>query len=237
MPLTVILSLFGTLAAAVIAGGVALHVKHLDRRYAAEQNHADARDKAYEEFLSACDRIWHLRIKWCVDAYKNPDQLVSEEKIVEISKIVGERVVSSIEELKRHARNFERASPILERLYFLASEQDPPKVAEFETSRAALQEIVRAESGLGKKMGFSRKIPSLQELKARREERKILRGTATFSVILGPKGEEVTFHSGDGEAIVYMVKKNAHEWDILTDSVALQEVRSTRWKKMGLWPE
>jgi len=178
--LTVILSLVGTLAAASIAGSVAVYVKRLDRRYAAEQRHSEDRGKAHEAYLAACDRAWHLRTKECVDNYLHPDQALPKGKIMEIGKVVSQHAESAIEDLQRHAGNFKKAAPILLCLYYSAFEQNPPSVAGFEAARVGVNELDRAESGLQEKLGIVRKASLLEQLKMRREVRRVMSNVSTI---------------------------------------------------------
>jgi hypothetical protein len=238
MSLAVILSLVGTLAAASIAAGVALYIKRVERWNAAELRHSEAREKAYDSYLAACDRAWHLRAKQAIDRQLNPDRVISSEKFNEIADTVGQRTLSALEDLQRHASNYERAAPTLLRLYHLAFEQNPPNVPGFEDARISVQELRREEEGLRKTLRRARKASPLRELKARREVHRIMRNVTAFQAVY-PNGDEALVYQdvGDGEGILYLLKQNMREWTDLQEAVTRQEARSGRWKSMGLWPE
>lgn len=239
MPLAVILSLVGTLAAASIAATVTLYVKRLDRWNAAELRHSEAREEAYEAYLAACDRAWHLRAKQAIDRHLNTGQVLSDEKFKEIADAVGQQVSSALEEIQRHASNFEKAGPILLHLYHLAFEQNPPNVAGFEDARLSMLEVKRAEEGLRKKLRNARKTSLIERLKERQRVRRILSTVTTIRAVSGPQEDEVIIHQdhGTGEGLMYLMNQIVREWEDLQHAVTLQEERSRRWKSRGLWPE
>jgi hypothetical protein len=226
--LTVIVPVAGTLAAASIAGGVALYIKRLERWNAAELRHSEEREKAYEAYLAACDRAWHLRIKGSVDRYKHRET-IPEEKIELISESINQQAVSALEDLQRYSRNYERAGPVLFRLYSQAFEGRFTKPAAFEAARAAFQELQREETGLRKQLGLVRKASLREEFKMRREVRRTLRSVTTMHMVDDEGKVDEIIHQGDGEAIWYLLQQNMREWEELEQSVTRQESRSVRW--------
>ena len=92
---TVIVPVVGTLAAASIAGGIALYVKRLERWNAAELRHSEVRGKAYEAYLAACDRAWHIRIKASVDSYRHREPL-AEDEIERIIESINQQAVTAL---------------------------------------------------------------------------------------------------------------------------------------------
>lgn len=234
--LTVILPVVGALVAASVAGGVALYVKRLERWNAAEQRHSEVRQTAYETYLAACDRAFHLRTKASVDRYRHRAPL-PEEQFALIGEALNRQVLAAIEDLQRYARNYERAAPILARLYDEAFDRRSGKVADFEAARVAFQELQREEAGLRKQLGGARKASIFEKLKMRRQVRRTLRNVTTLHAIDDEGRVEEVIHQGDGEAIWFLLQENMRAWDEIEASVARQELRSVRWKSMGLWPE
>lgn len=239
MSVTVVLSLAGTIVAAAIAAGVALYIKRIERWNSAELRHSEAREKAYETYLAACDRAWHLRAKQAIDRHYHPDQALSDARFKEIGGAAVQQASAALEEVQRHASNFERAAPVLVRLYHLAFEQNPPDTDGFEQARLSMLELQRADEGLRKKMSQSQKASPLARVKQRREVRRIMANVTTMIAVYGPEEDEVIIHQdhGSGEGIMYLMRQIMDEWEDLQRAVAMQEDRSRRWKGKGLWPE
>lgn len=213
-----------------------MYVKRLERWNAAEQRHSEVRQKAYETYLAACDRAFHLRTKSSVDRYRHRDPL-PEEQIELIGEALNRQILAAVEDLQRYARNYERATPVLMRLYGEAFERRDAKVADFEAARIAFQELEREEAGLRKQLGLARKASPFKEFKMRRQVRHTLRNVKTLHAVDDQGRVEEVIHQGDGEAILFLLHENMRAWDELQESVTRQELRSVRWKSMGLWPE
>jgi hypothetical protein len=234
--LNVALPVAGALVAAGIAAGAALYSKRLERSNAAELRHSEARERAYEVFLAACDRSWHFRIKKSVDEYHGRDS-VSDEEFERIKQAINEQAAGSLQDLQRHSRNYKNAIPILLRLYESAFEGRFPRPAEFEMARVAIQELQREEAGLRGQLGLIQKASRIESFKMRRQIRKKLQNVTT-NYAVNDEGElDVIIHQGDGEGILYLLQENMRQWDELDESINRQEIRAIRWKSMGLWVE
>lgn len=235
MLIEVLLPLVGTLAAAAIAGTVALYIKRLERLNSAELRHSEIREQAYNKFLAACDRAWHLRVKRSVDRYRDRPVLPDDE-FNRISSAIDQQAASALEDLQRYSRNYKTAGPILARLHFEACERNDLGVIHFESARSIMQELQREEDGLRKELGLVRKASWRQELRMRRQVRHLMKDVKVIRVIDEEGAEEEVYH-GDGEAIWAIIQGWMKEWDELEASVKRQETRSLRWKSMGFWPE
>ena len=234
--LTVILPVMGTLAAAGVAGSVALYIKRIERLNAAELRYSEIRENAYERYLAACDRAWHLRVKACVDGRKDIEPPPKEE-IEPIERAVVQQAEGAVEDLQRYSRNFEKAAPALLNLHdeaFLRRRLTPIR---FEAARVAVQELERQEAGLRKELGLVRKASIREELVMRHKLRRVMGSVSAYRLVDHQGEDEAILYQGDGEAIWNLVMQNVREWEELEKSVALQESRAIRWKNAGLWPE
>jgi hypothetical protein len=153
----VLLPLVGTLAAAAIAGAVALYIKRLERLNSAELRYSEIREQAYNKFLAACDRAWHLRVKRSVDRYRDRPVLPDEE-FNRISSAIDQQAASALEDLQRYSRNYKTAGPILARFHFEACERNDLGVTHFEYARSIMQELRE------KKMAFAKNSDLFEKL-------------------------------------------------------------------------
>lgn len=236
--LTVIIPVLGTLAAAGIAAAVALHVRRSDRRADAELRHSEARDHAYQAFMAACDRAWHMRVKRSVDRCQGRDGIPDEE-VARIKDLLNQQVALASEELRAHSRDYSVAGPIITLCYDVAFDSKIPTKDNFERARTALQELQRREAGLRGTLGREREASFIRKFILRRQIRAKYKSRTAFRIDYGQGGEkdEVLVYQGDGEEILDLFNAFTRQWEELEASVGIQEVRSVRWKQLGLWPE
>ncbi|MBT2234679.1 hypothetical protein [Nonomuraea sp. NEAU-A123] len=222
-----------TLIAASIAATVALYVKKLDRRNAAEQRHSDARKEAYEKFLAACDRAWHYRLKICLERYDHDIEpnLEDQQKLLDT---IDHQCMDAMQSLRLHSQDMEKAMPVLAHLYMEAFERQSPSPNDYEVARHRLEELVRFEIGLRERLSkLSRATAKMHKRAAEEAMSAINSGSPYFPTFPGV----VIKSYKDGAQMMRDLHAIMHEWELLRASLKLQETRAQFWRSKSLWPE